>query len=135
MSVEQCSFPLAGDPATRADLEWALSVISDPAEESRSKARLLDHASVLRNRHRRVRNAVVHGNPVTAAALDSVRGYSDSVTRDALAMALESYATSRPVADICADRHTGRAKDDPSLGSILDRIAAAAATATSGQTP
>lgn len=126
---------LAGDPATRADLELALSVISDQTEEARSKARLLDDTSVLRNRHRRVRNAVAHGNPVTAAALDSVRHYSESVTGDALAIALESYATSRPVADICADRHTDRAKDDPSLGSILDRIAAAAATATSGRTP
>jgi hypothetical protein len=109
-------------------------VISDKAEETRSKARLLDHTSVIRNRHRRVRNAVAHGNPVTAAALDSVRGYSDRVTGDALAIALESYATSRPIADICADRRTDRAQDDPSFGSMLDRISAAA-KASAEQTP
>lgn len=113
---------LASTPAMRASLESALLAVSDPAEEAQSRARIQAQTQLLRNRHRRVRNAVAHGNPLSPASLDSVRAYSDRVTGDALAIALESYATSRSISDIFIDREASRAKDDPRAGCLLDRI-------------
>ncbi|TDN87720.1 hypothetical protein EV279_3147 [Microbacterium sp. BK668] len=115
---------LASTRAMQASVEAALLAISDTAEEARSRARILAQTQLVRNRHRRVRNAVAHGNPLSPAGLDSIRAYSDRVTGDALAIALESYATSRSISDIFLDREAKRAKDDPRAGCLLDRIAA-----------
>lgn len=115
--------------AMRVSLEAALEAISDPSTESRTRARISSQTQLVRNRHRRVRNAVAHGNPVSPATLDSVRSYADRVTSDALAVALESYATSRSISDIFDDRDAARSEDDPRHGSLLSREAARFASA------
>lgn len=116
---------LARIPAVRAELDEALLAISSPAAEKRSRARVLADAELVRHRHRRIRNAVAHGNPASPAGIGSIRDYSDSVANDALSVALQSYATSREISDVIADRVSSRAKDHPTRGSLRNRLAAA----------
>lgn len=116
---------LARVPAVRADLEEALLAISNPAEEKRTRARILAATELVRLRHRRIRNAVAHGNPASPAGIGSIRNYSDSVASDALSLALQSYATSLDIADIIANRASARAKDHPNRGSLRNRLAKA----------
>src|SRR5690606_6244234 len=47
--------------------------------------------SVLDARRRRVRNALVHGNPTSFAVVESVREYAEFISGAALNLALESY--------------------------------------------
>ena len=116
---------LARIPAIQADLEEALLAISVPAEEKRSRARVLAATELIRSRHRRVRNAVAHGNPASPAGIGSIRDYSDSVASDAVYIALQSYATSRSISEVTADRVSARAQDHPNRGSLRNRLAKA----------
>lgn len=121
---------LARDPAVRADLEEALLAISSPAEEQRSRERVLADTELVRRRHRRIRNAVAHGNPASPAGIGSIRDYSDSVASDALSLALQSYASSRDISAVIADRVRARARDHPKRGSLRNRLATARAAST-----
>jgi hypothetical protein len=50
-----------------------------------------DEGAVLEARRRRVRNALMHGNPASFAVVQSVREYSEFVGRSALNLALEAF--------------------------------------------
>ncbi|MEE1931307.1 hypothetical protein V1J52_24585 [Streptomyces sp. TRM 70351] len=60
--------------------------------------------SVLDARRRRVRNALVHGNPTSFAVVQSVREYAEFVSGAALNLALESYVDGTPSAVALAER-------------------------------
>lgn len=60
--------------------------------------------AVLDKRRRRVRNALVHGNPTSFAVVQSVREYADFVSGAALNLALESYVEGIPPAVALAER-------------------------------
>jgi hypothetical protein len=80
----------------RADFEDGLSICTDLAREQQ----LLDEAwgdtSVLRARHRRVRNAVNHGLPLDATTLNSIREYADTTSGMALNIALSWFKNREP---------------------------------------
>ena len=60
--------------------------------------------SILDARRRRVRNALVHGNPATFAVVQSVREYAEFVGGAALHLALGSYVEGTPPAAALAER-------------------------------
>lgn len=60
--------------------------------------------AVLDARRRRVRNALVHGNPTSFAVVQSVREYADFVSGAALNLALESYVEGTPPAVALLER-------------------------------
>ncbi|TPW78069.1 hypothetical protein [Schumannella soli] len=68
----------------RADLEEALEASTDPEAERRLLEEATKESGVLRKRLRRVRNAINHGLPLSAAALNSARPYSERISRVAL---------------------------------------------------
>lgn len=115
----------ARDTAARCSLLAGLAAISDAAEEARVRDVARTEGAVVRSRHRRVRNAIVHGNPVSSAAMASVSDFSDRITRNALGIALESYATGRTVTDLLDDRDVARDAQRTSGLSMLDRLAQA----------
>ncbi|QOT19794.1 hypothetical protein [Paenarthrobacter sp. YJN-5] len=72
----------------RADLEDALKICTDPVHERELLEEMQDETKLLRDRHRRVRNAVNHGLPLSETTLNSVREYADETSRTALNIAL-----------------------------------------------
>ncbi|MFJ2568464.1 hypothetical protein ACIO02_37065 [Streptomyces sp. NPDC087568] len=60
--------------------------------------------AVLEDRRRRVRNALVHGNPASFAIVDSVREYARFLSRHALNLGLESYVEGTSPAAALAKR-------------------------------
>lgn len=82
----------------RAAEKWLIS-ISDAGLYLRLYTGLQDTDKLLRGRARRVRNSLVHGNPVHPVILESVRDLLDYRINSALELALESFASSLSVAD------------------------------------
>lgn len=80
----------------RADFEYALQVVTDPAREREELTQLRNVTTVLRARHRRVRNAVNHGLPLGNSTLYSVRDYAERTSTDALHIALSSFKSDKP---------------------------------------
>lgn len=64
---------------------WDLSAYRDLVDAYTAEG------AVLEARRRRVRNALVHGNPVSFAVVQSVREYTEFISRSALNLGLESY--------------------------------------------
>lgn len=93
---------------TRADLTAALSAVTDPVHEAALLQTQQREVTVIRKRHRRVRNAINHGNPLSTAALDSVRGFSERTAQAALAIALAAYASGTLIAPMLATERAGR---------------------------
>ncbi|WP_197683333.1 hypothetical protein [Jiangella alkaliphila] len=60
--------------------------------------------AVLEARRRRVRNALVHGNPASFAIVESVREYAGFLSGTALSIGLESYVEGREPAAALAKR-------------------------------
>lgn len=86
-------------PMTRlelADLNAAIATCIDPARERALLDEIWCETGVLRNRLRRVRNAVNHGLPLHYASLESVREYADATSRVALNIALSWFKTGTP---------------------------------------
>ncbi len=83
---EICSLTMT--PLQRADLETALAICTDPARERQLLEDSWAHTTLLRERHRRVRNAVNHGLPLGAIMLNSVRAYAAETSHAALNIAL-----------------------------------------------
>lgn len=77
----------------RAWIERMLRSVGDPA----SYAALVDdytaEGRALDARRRRVRNALVHGNPASFAFVKSVREYAEFLSSSALQLGLESYVS------------------------------------------
>ncbi|WP_336031977.1 hypothetical protein [Geodermatophilus sp. FMUSA9-8] len=59
---------------------------------------------VLEARRRRVRNALVHGNPASFAVIESVREYAEFLGSTALRLGLESYVSASSPATALAER-------------------------------
>jgi hypothetical protein len=72
----------------RADLEDALAICTQPDRERQILEEIWRETSLLRARHRRVRNAVNHGLPLHQTTLHSVRNYADHTSATALNIAL-----------------------------------------------
>lgn len=96
--AELCSF--ARDPAEVCSLALACKSVHDPKVKAALVEELNTEMRVLAKRHRRVRNAVTHGNPVTPTALTGVRRYSRYLSRQAVRIALDSYVSGKPIAQI-----------------------------------
>lgn len=59
---------------------------------------------VLGGRRRRVRNALVHGNPASFPVVESVREYAEFVSGSALYLALDSFVDATDPASALAER-------------------------------
>ncbi|MCF6508664.1 hypothetical protein E9549_14795 [Blastococcus sp. MG754426] len=59
---------------------------------------------VLEARRRRVRNALVHGNPASFTVVESVRDYSEFQSGTALQLGLESYVSASDPVSALAKR-------------------------------
>jgi hypothetical protein len=96
------------DFVRRAAEQWLMS-ISDAGLYLRLYARLRPTGELLRGRARRVRNSLVHGNPVHSVILDSVGDVSNYRVHMAFDLALESFASSSSVANALECRAKERA--------------------------
>jgi hypothetical protein len=100
----------------RADLEDALKICTDPVHEREFLEEMQDETKLLRDRHRRVRNAVNHGLPLSETTLNSVRDYADETSRSALNIALTWFKKG-------ADGPALLQKRDKQWADRLERIA------------
>lgn len=80
----------------RADFEDSLVICTAPARERQLLDEMWREAVLLRDRHRRVRNAVNHGLPLNATTLNSIRDYADHTSRMALNIALTWFKNGDP---------------------------------------
>lgn len=94
----------------RADLEASLTAATEPKYETRMFDDIRTEVGRVRARHRRVRNAINHGNPVTQFALQSIRGFSERSARSAVNLALEAYATGIPISSMLNEERDRRQK-------------------------
>lgn len=75
----------------RAWIARMFASISDPSGYRKLIEEYTTERDVLDARRRRVRNALVHGNPASFATVQSVRGYAEFASGTALNLALESF--------------------------------------------
>lgn len=75
----------------RADMEDALAICIDPDRELQFLEDIWEETTLLRSRHRRVRNAVNHGLPLSESTLNSIRNYAAGTSRTALGIALSWF--------------------------------------------
>jgi hypothetical protein len=77
----------------------------------------------MRTRHRRVRNAINHGNPLTTAALESVRGFAERTAQAALGIACEAYSSNTRVDSMLTAERANRQEQRQGLakGPLLRR--------------
>lgn len=116
---------LSMSPAARFTLERALDAISSTADEAVVRERAQESVAAVRIRHRRVRNAITHGNPVSPITIGSVRKFSERMAREALAIALQSYATGETIPELLDNRKSDREAEHEARTngvSKLDRI-------------
>jgi hypothetical protein len=99
----------------RADFENALAICTKPELEQGLLDETWRRTSVLRARHRRVRNAVSHGLPLDRTTLNSVRDYAESTSVAALDIALTWFKSGEKGATLLE-----REKD--SWSERMDRI-------------
>ena len=110
-------------PAAAASSRQGFMIITSVDAERLDLAATRREMEVVRARHRRVRNAVVHGNPVSAAALDSVRKFSEAITDDAVNLALQAFAGNTTIAAALAQHENRRRGVEDTRGagtSILE---------------
>ena len=88
----------------RAWIERMFASISDHARYSALIAEYKAEGEVLERRRRRIRNALMHGNPATFPVVKSVREYAEFLSASALNLALESYLDNTPTASMLAAR-------------------------------
>jgi hypothetical protein len=111
-------------PAAAASSRQGFKIITSVEAEGLHLAAVRSETEVVRARHRRVRNAVVHGNPVSAAALGSVRKFSEAITDDAVNLALLAFAGDATIAATLAQHENRRRGVEETRGagtSILER--------------
>ncbi len=75
----------------RTWIERMFASLSDHAIYTALMAEFTSEGAVLDARRRRARNALVHGNPVTFAVIESTRGYAEFASGTALYIALEAF--------------------------------------------
>lgn len=88
----------------RAWIRRMFASVSDYAEYRALIGSYTDEGAVLEDRRRRVRNALVHGNPAGFAIVDSVREYAQFLSGSALNLGLESYVEGTEPAAALAKR-------------------------------
>lgn len=93
---------------TRADLTDALKAVTDAEYEDALSQTQHHEVEMVRLRHRRVRNAISHGNPLTTVALESIRAYSERAAQAALALALEAYTSNTSIVSMLATEQAKR---------------------------
>jgi len=71
-----------------ADFDDAVAICTDPDRERQLLDEMWSETSLLRARHRRVRNAINHGLPLAATTLNSIRNYAVETSTTALHLAL-----------------------------------------------
>lgn len=111
-------------PAERVSFERSLTLISSADNEINSRKYVRKSVALARMRHRRVRNAITHGNPVTSAAINSVRGFSERTARAAIGFALEAFATGETFRELLTTWESQRVALDEKIAagaSMLDR--------------
>jgi hypothetical protein len=88
----------------RAWIARMFASISDPAEYRTLIEQYAAEGIVLEARRRRVRNALVHGNPASFAIVQSVREFAEFGSGTALNVALESFVDGTPPAAALTER-------------------------------
>jgi hypothetical protein len=90
-------------------VEHMLSTLVDPTQYRAELQRHEGDSELLRARHRRIRNAVVHGNPATDAAIESVAAYSSFLADYAMQLGLNALGDGTTVDSLLAVRDTRHA--------------------------
>lgn len=88
----------------RAWIRRMLASISEHTSYAHLIADYTAEGLVLEGRRRRVRNALVHGNPTSFPAIQSVRDYAEFIGGSALYLALESFVDATDPASALAAR-------------------------------
>ncbi|MFC5789153.1 hypothetical protein EDM22_00215 [Agromyces tardus] len=88
----------------RGWIERMFASISDHATYRALIAEYAAEGEVLEGRRRRIRNALVHGNPATFPVVESTRAFAEFQSRTALYVALESFVDSTDPQSALAER-------------------------------
>ncbi|GCD42132.1 hypothetical protein [Streptomyces paromomycinus] len=88
----------------RAWIRRMFASVSDYAEYRSLIEYYTTEGVVLEARRRRLRNALVHGNPASFATVGSVREYAEFLSGSALNLGLESYVKGTPPATVLTQR-------------------------------
>lgn len=110
--------------AVRNEFQYGLAVISSADLEMTSRDYVRQSITLIRMRHRRVRNAITHGNPLTSAAVNSVRAFSERMARTAIGFALDSFIAGETLAECLTTWEARQITDNRRLTSgesMLDR--------------
>ncbi|MEV7926172.1 hypothetical protein [Kitasatospora sp. NPDC088779] len=97
-------FSLCRIESERAWIRRMFESVSDHAEYVALIEYYTAEGSVLEARRRRLRNALVHGNPVSFPIVESVREYAEFLSGSALGLGLESYVEGTEPAAALAKR-------------------------------
>jgi hypothetical protein len=101
----------------RNEFLGAVAAVTKPEIELQLRLLKKREVEVIRSRHRRVRNAVSHGNPLPPSTLASVQGFSTRAARSALGLALHSFATNQTITDLLAKEQSDRSEQETLLAS------------------
>ncbi|MFG2948413.1 hypothetical protein [Streptomyces adustus] len=115
----------------RAWIKRMFASVSDYAEYRVLIEYYTAEGAVLETRRRRVRNALVHGNPASFAVVESVREYARFLSRYALSLGLESHVEGTAPAAALAkrtDEFTAMQAGQDAASYWRARLAARAAT-------
>ncbi|ROS75871.1 hypothetical protein EDF24_1444 [Curtobacterium sp. PhB130] len=82
---------LCDGPLERARARRIFRALSSPEQLLQRAADQRATLTLIRQRHRRLRNAIVHGNPVSERALASVRRFDGTLASMAIQVALEAH--------------------------------------------
>ncbi|WP_406245421.1 hypothetical protein ACI7YT_10180 [Microbacterium sp. M] len=104
-------------PWVRNEFLDAVDAVTKPKSELQLRLLKKREVEVIRSRHRRVRNAVSHGNPLPPSTIASVQGYSSRTARSALGLALHSFATKQTIADLLTEEQAGRSEQERLLAA------------------
>ena len=102
----------------------SLKAATDSTYEATLRENYRREVAMVRARHRRVRNAINHGNPLTTAALESTRAFAERTADAALAIALEAYASDTQIVSLLSAEQASRELQREGLASgrnYLDR--------------
>lgn len=116
---------LASDLPDAVHVREILDWLVDPERGSSAFQRFERDAELLLARHRRVRNALTHGNPVTAEAIRSVAPFSGLLGRQAVSIALDAHAAGSSAANALHEHSTSVGRVTAHLrrgSSFLDAI-------------
>ncbi len=103
--VPGCDSHASDDSTAARRLKDALRTRTDTSREQELLTATRKESELLRDRHRRVRNAVNHGLPLAPTTLSSVREYPTSTSQVALNLALAWFIGDESGAALLAQEH------------------------------